>query len=553
MADTGSMPSDLHFLSVAEAAKLIAEKRLSPVELAHAFLNRIETLNPQLNAYLLATADRALYQARAAEAEIMAGHYRGPLHGIPYALPDIYCTAGIRTTGHSRSAANFVPVEDAHAVARLTQAGAVLLGKLTMYEFAHGGPGFDLPWPPARNPWDRDRMTGGASSGSGTAVAAGLAMAALGADTGGGIREPAAYCGLAGLKPTYGLVSRRGIWTSSFSYDHAGPMTWTVEDAGLMLQALAGHDPFDPASATRAVPDYAGAINGDIRSLRIGVLRHQYEVEVPITSVAREAMDVALDVLRGLGAIIEDVSLRPLQDYSDVQIVGAGCELLAVHEAGLRASPDLFGEDFLGRSLPAVLLRAEDYVNSHRERRVMMAEASQLWTRYDAIITAGPGPAPPLDAWRTIRFWREASLTAPFNVLGGPALAHCIGYSPEGLPLSMQVIGKPFTDATVLRIGAAYERATSWRRYRPTLDPQAKFATGLPSAPDAAPAEISGAERDAIALVVRRAGLTLSERQFELLCAAAPYVDGMARRLRTSHGFAAQPANIFRFTGYTVP
>ncbi|GGJ38675.1 amidase [Neoroseomonas lacus] len=550
MPDTASAPAELHHLTIAEAAALIAARRLSPVELTRAFLARIEAVDPQLNAYLLVTADLALNQAREAEAEIMAGRYRGPLHGIPYALKDIYCTAGIRTTGHSRSAQHFVPSEDAETVARLRMAGAVLLGKLATHEFAHGGPSFDLPWPPARNPWDRGRITGGSSSGSGAAVAAGLAMGALGSDTGGSIRNPAALCGLAGLKPTYGLISRRGIWTNSFSYDHAGPMTWTVEDCALMLQSLAGHDPLDPASATLAVPDYAAALTGDIRGLRIGVLRHQYEVEVPVPAVVRVAMEAALEVLRGLGATLEEVRIRPAQDYTDVKIVGAESELYAVHEAGLRANPGLFGEDFLGRSLAAVLIRAEDYVNSQRERRAMVAEAKPLWSRFDALVTAGPGPAVPLDAWRTIQFWQKPSLTTPFNVLGGPALAHCIGYTPEGLPLSMQVVGAPFADATVMRIADAYERATPWRQRRPVLDPKAAFSTALPPLPDPTPAEISAADRDAVALVARRAGLSLNERQFELLCASAPYVEAMARRLRRPRGFAEEPSNVFRFTGY---
>ncbi|MBC4018698.1 amidase [Siccirubricoccus deserti] len=548
MPDTA--PAALHHLTIAEAARLIAARKLSPVELTRAFLTRIEAVDPQLNAYLLVTAEQALDQARQAESDIMAGDHRGPLHGIPYALKDIYCTAGIRTTGHSRSAQDFVPTEDADTVARLKAAGAVLLGKLATHEFAHGGPSFDLPWPPARNPWDRDRFTGGSSSGSGAAVAAGLAMGALGSDTGGSIRNPAALCGLVGLKPTYGLISRRGIWTNSFSFDHAGPMTWTVEDCALILRSLAGHDPLDPASAARPVPDYLAALTGDIRGLRIGLLRHQFEVEVPVPPVVREAMEAALDVLRGLGAEVEEVRIRPAQDYADVKIIGAESELYAVHEAGLRANPGVFGEDFLGRSLAAVLIRAEDYVNSQRERRTMVAEVKPLWARYDALITAGPGPAPLLDAWRTIQFWQKASLTTPFNVLGGPALAQCIGFSAEGLPLSMQVIGRPFADATVLRIADAYERATPWRGRRPALDEAASFSTALPPVPEPTPAAIPAAERDGIALVARRAGLTLDERQFELLCAAAPYVRAMAGRLRTPRGFAGDTSNVFRFTGY---
>ena len=550
MPDTAP-PAALHDLTIAEASQLIAARKLSPVELTRAFLDRIEAIDPQLDSYLLVTAGQAMDQARQAEAEIMAGHCKGPLHGIPYALKDIYCTAGIRTTGHSRSQQAYVPTEDAETVARLRDAGAVLLGKLATHEFAHGGPSFDLPWPPARNPWDRSRITGGSSSGSGAAVAAGLAMGAMGSDTGGSIRNPAALCGLVGLKPTYGLISRRGIWTNSFSYDHAGPMTWTALDCALMLQTLAGHDPLDPASVARPVPDYRAALTGDIRGLRIGVLRHQFEVEAPVPPVVRLAMDEALGVLRALGAELSEIRIRSMQDYGDVKITAAESELYAVHEPGLRANPGLFGEDFLGRSLPAILIRAEDYVNAQRERRAMLAEAKPLWDRYDAMITAGPGPAPLLESWRTIHFWQKASLTTAFNVLGGPALAQCIGYSPGGLPLSMQVVGRPFADATVLRIADAYERATPWRQRRPALQANAALSSPLPPLPDPTPAEVSQAGRDAIAMVARRAGLTLNERQFELLCAAAPYVDAMTGRLRTPRPFEAPPAHVFRFTGYT--
>ena len=244
--DAANLGTDLHFLTIAEAASLIERRQLSPVALTRAFLDRVAAIDPQLNAYVLVTADQALDQARVAEAEIMAGNYRGPMHGIPFALKDIYCTAGIRTTSHSRTRADYVPDFDATTVAKLHQAGAILLGKLATHEFAHGGPSFDLPWPPARNPWNREHATGGSSSGSGAGVAAGLMMGALGSDTGGSIRNPAALCGLAGLKPTYGLVSRFGVYTNSFSYDHAGPMTWSVEDCAIMLQAIAGHDPKDP-------------------------------------------------------------------------------------------------------------------------------------------------------------------------------------------------------------------------------------------------------------------------------------------------------------------
>src|SRR3978361_220852 len=260
----------LHHLSIFDAARLIEQRRLSPVELTQAYLDRIQTFDPQLNAYLLVVADRALAQARAAEADIAAGRYRGPMPGIPFSLKDIYCTAGIRTTCQSRTLADYVPDFDATTVARLYDAGAVLLGKLSTHEFAHGGPSFDLPWPVARNPWNREHATGGSSSGSGASVAAGLAPGSLGSDTGGSIRNPAALCGLVGLKPTYGLVSPSGGYTNSFSYDHAGPMTWTVEDCAILLGTIAGHDPNDPASSRHEIPDYRTALVGGVKGLRIG-------------------------------------------------------------------------------------------------------------------------------------------------------------------------------------------------------------------------------------------------------------------------------------------
>ena len=546
--DAAPRTTDLHFLSIAEAARLIERRQLSPVALTRAFLDRIAAIDPQLDAYLLVTAEQALDQARAAEAEIMAGSYRGAMHGIPIALKDIYCTAGIRTTSHSRTRADYVPDFDATTVAKLRQAGAVLLGKLATHEFAHGGPSFDLPWPPARNPWNREHFTGGSSSGSGAGVAAGLMMGALGSDTGGSIRNPAALCGLAGLKPTYGLVSRFGVYTNSFSYDHAGPMTWSVDDCAIMLQAIAGHDPNDPASADRPLQDYRAALTGGIKGLRIGVLRHLFEQDAPIPPAAMAAMQAALDVLRGLGATLEDTRIRPAQAYHDVKITGAESELYAVHEPALRMRLGDFGEDFLGRTLGALLMSGPDYVQASRWRRVLVAEMAPLYAKYDVLVTAGPGPAPRLETWRTISFWQRASLTTPFNVLGGPALAQCIGFTADGLPLSMQIVGRPFDDATVLRVAHAYEGATPWRDRRPTLDPDAAVSSMLPSVPEPAQPEIGAARRDEIAAACRRAGLTLNERHFQQLCATAPYVEAMVGRLRRDPQFYEEPASIVAFS-----
>src|SRR5881227_4146054 len=288
------------FLTIVEGAKLIQQRELSPVELVDSRLARIEKFDGRLHSFIRVLADSARAEARAAEAEIAAGKYRGPLHGIPLGLKDIYETAGIPTTGHSKVMQDHVPKADAFSLARLRDAGAVVMGKLATHEFAFGGPSFDLPWPPARNPWDTSRFTGGSSSGTGAAVAAGLVLGGTGSDTGGSIRGPAAYCGLAGIKPTYGLISRRGILPLGFSLDHAGPMAWTAEDSAILLQAMAGHDPADPASANHPIPDYRAALQGEVKGLRIGLIRHFYERDNEANSATRQAIAAAAQTLEGL-------------------------------------------------------------------------------------------------------------------------------------------------------------------------------------------------------------------------------------------------------------
>jgi aspartyl-tRNA(Asn)/glutamyl-tRNA(Gln) amidotransferase subunit A len=540
-------PTELHWLTIADAARLIESRRLSPLELTDALLARIDALDPQLNAFLLPTPEKARGQAKAAEREIMAGRYRGPLHGIPFGLKDIYATAGIRTTSHSKICENLVPTEDATTVAKLYQAGGVLLGKLATHEFAHGGPSFDLPWPPARNPWNRDHFTGGSSSGAGAAVAAGFVPGALGSDTGGSIRGPAALCGIVGLKPTYGLVSRAGIYANSFTFDHAGPMTWTVEDCAILLQAIAGYDPKDPASANRPIPDYRGALTGDIRGLRIGIVRHLYEDDITIASEVRAALEEAYAVFRSLGATLEDVRIRPAADYYAVKITIAESEQYAIHEEELRTRPGDFGADFLGRALPAVLYSGTDYVQAQRERRLMLAQMTPIYEKFDVLVTpTAPAPAPRLGTWRTISFWQNSSLTTPFNVTAGPALAQCMGFTPIGLPLSLQLAGRPFDEATVLRAAHAYETATNWRSRRPSVDPAAAFPTDPP--PPVRPEPVNDPAVRAIVLAACRcADLSLNDSQIEMICAAAPYVMAMTRRLRRERDFREEPANIFQF------
>ena len=305
---------DLTFITIAEASYLFRARRLSPVDLTKALLERIDRLDGRLNAFITVTAELALEQAREAESEMSRGHYRGPMHGIPYGLKDIYDTKGIRTTAHSRICADNIPTADARCVERLALAGAVLVGKLGTHEFAIGGPSHDLPWPIPRNPWQLEHYVGGSSSGSAAAVAAGFVPAALGTDTGASIRNPAALAGIVGLKPTYGLLSRRGVIPNAYTFDTCGPMAWTVEDCAIMLQALAGYDPLDPASLQAPIPDYIAALRTDLRRVRIGVIRHFWEDDSPANAEMCAAMDEAVRVLRSLGAICEDIRVRPMHD-----------------------------------------------------------------------------------------------------------------------------------------------------------------------------------------------------------------------------------------------
>ena len=274
----------------------------------------------------------------------MAGNCRGPLHGIPIGLKDIYETKGVPTTGHSKVLIDHVPQQDATSVRRLTEAGAIVLGKLATHEFALGGPSFDLPWPPARNPWDTSRFTGGSSSGTGAAVAAGLVLGGTGSDTGGSIRGPAAFCGLAGLKPSYGRISRAGILPLAFSLDHAGPMAWTAEDCAIMLQAMAGHDPADPASANRPVPDYRAALSGDVKGLRIGLIRHFYENDNPANEATRQGIAAAVKVFEDLGCSVRELRLSPLADWAACGVMIMLSEAYAIHQATLRERFGDYGE-----------------------------------------------------------------------------------------------------------------------------------------------------------------------------------------------------------------
>ena len=463
--------SDLHFLTIAEASKLLQSREISAVELTEHLLARIDAVNPKIDAYVLVTAERALKDAQAADTTL-ASKDGGPLTGIPIGLKDIYDTRGIRTTSGSHLHADRVPSADSACAAKLKEAGTVLLGKLQTHEFAFGGPSWDLPAPPARNPWNTDHFTGGSSSGSGAAMAAGLALGTLGTDTAGSIRMPAYFCGIAGVKPTYGRVSRRGVSPLGYSLDHCGPMTWTIRDSAMILQALAGYDPQDPGSADKPVPDYAMALTGDIKGLKVGHIRHFYDGDDHADDTVRQAMDQSVEVLTGLGAAVEPVQLAsPLQDYHACNMVIMMGEAMALHEPTMRATPEKYGEIFRDRMMLASVLSAQDYVQAVRMRRVLAAEVQAQFAKYDVLITAGGWtPAPPLDGMSPLYVFQRPLLTSPFNVTGSPVASVCNGFSADGLPVGMQIIGTPFDEETVMRVGDAFENATEWRNKRPALN-----------------------------------------------------------------------------------
>jgi aspartyl-tRNA(Asn)/glutamyl-tRNA(Gln) amidotransferase subunit A len=456
--------------TIAETSRRIAARKLSPVELTKAHLERIKRLDPALNAFLLITEERALADAKAAEARQMSGGLRGRLDGIPIAHKDIYNTAGIRTTAHSRLLEHNVPARDAHIVKKWADAGTVMLGKLATHEFAFGGPSFDVPWPPARNPWNRDHFTAGSSSGTGAAVAAGLILGGTGSDTGGSIRGPAALCGIAGIKPTYGLSSRTGILPLAYTLDHAGPMAWTAEDCALLLQGMAGHDPQDPASVDRPVADFTSEIGKGAKGLRIGVARHFFETDHPVSAATRAGIDAAMNFFAKEGAEVRDIKLSPAMDWHAVGYLIMISEAFTLHAPWLRERFADYGELFRDRVALAALAGGPDIVQAVRRRRVLCQEMAAAMADLDILVSASqPGEATRIDQVPKWANMEKPSFTMPCNVTGFPAISICTGFGEGGLPVSMQLAGKPFTEPMLFRAAHAYETAMPWRAKRPKL------------------------------------------------------------------------------------
>lgn len=464
------MTDALHWLGAAEAARAFARRALSPVELMRALLDRIAAIDPAINAFIRLDAETALAAARAAEAEIAAGRIRGPLHGVPVGIKDIIDVAGLPTTCHSRVLLDNMAGRDAACVARLRQAGAIVLGKLSTHEFAIGGPSFDLPFPPARNPWNRAHHPGGSSSGSGAGLAAGFFPMALGTDTGGSIRNPASACGIVGLKPTYGLVSRRGVFPLAFTLDHVGPMTRRVADTALLLDCLAGHDPEDPGSVAVPRGHYAAGLERGVRGLRIGYVRHFHETDMPAEPETAGALDEVARTLAAEGAELREVTLPSLNEFAAVNRIILNTEAWAIHAPWLRARPHEYGRLGRTRLMAGAFLQAGDYVQASRRRHEMIAAVNAALGEVDVLLCASSmEPASPIeDAEATARTYPRQART-PFNVTGHPALAMMAGLSSAGLPLSVQFAGRAFDEATVLRVARAWERAAGTDARHPAL------------------------------------------------------------------------------------
>jgi aspartyl-tRNA(Asn)/glutamyl-tRNA(Gln) amidotransferase subunit A len=460
------MSDAIAYASIRELATRYRKRELSPVEVTRALLARIEKLDPTLHAFVTVTADRALADARAAEEALGRGDGR-PLLGIPVAHKDIYLTRGIRTTGGSALLADWIPDEDSTCARRWQEAGTVLLGKLITHEFAMGLQFPGHRFPPARNPWNLNHIPGGSSSGSGAALAAGLVHGATGSDTGGSIRGPAAFCGVVGLKPTYGRSSRAGVLTLSWTLDHTGPLARTVEDCALLMQPLAGRDPLDPASSRMPVDDYAAALTGDVRGARVGVVRN-YFFEGIDPEVER-AFEEAMATLRRLGADVRDVQIPSLRaTHSFLLILLA--EAWAYHERDLREHPELYGDVLRERFQAGALITGGEYVQAQRIRSEICREAAEVLRDVDVLATpTTPRPATPFAEAHNPEFGFPRSNMPPFNITGSPTLALPCGFSSSGLPLSLQLAGRPFEEATVLRVGHAYEQATAWHRRRPPV------------------------------------------------------------------------------------
>ena len=466
---------EICYMSAGDLGRLIRGGEISPVEVIEAHLSRIRATEPVLNSFITLLPEEALASARQAERDIRAGRYRGPLHGIPVGLKDLFNTGGVRTTSGSRIYDTFVPTEDCTVAARFREAGAILLGKLNMHQFAYGPTGENPDYGHMHNPWNPELVSGGSSGGSGSAAAAGQCTITTGSDTGGSIRIPAALCGIVGLKPTYGRVSRHGLTPLAWSMDHPGPMVRTVEDAAITMNIIAGHDPHDVASSSLPVPDYTAALTGDVRGLRIGAPRQYFEA--PLDPEVRGSVNAALSQLEALGAELVEVEFPEFNDAAAISTTMLMAEASAALRDLLHTDGDKLYEPVRLRLEAGLFISAADYLRAQQARAIFDRAARRLLEDVDLL--AGPTEpvtAPPLLQQQVLAGEQEigtvaalTQYTRPYNITGFPAISVPCGFSAEGMPIGLQLAGRPFDEATVLRAAHAYEQATDWHTRRPPV------------------------------------------------------------------------------------
>ena len=481
---------DIDELTIAEIGWRIKSKKVSPVALTERYLERIERLNPLLNAYVSVTADQALQDARTAEREIAAGKCRGPLQGIPFSIKDNIATQAVRTTAGSKILAEWVPDFDATAVARLRQAGAIILGKTNMHEWAAGSTTINPFYGTTRNPWEPTRISGGSSGGSAAAIAASLCLASLGTDNMGSVRIPAAFCGVIGLKPTYGRISRFGDvpGTGGESTDHFGILTKTVADCALVLETIAGHDPNDPLSANEPVPRYSKSITKEVKGLKLGLIKGYFEelmADELMVGEVKETFKRSVEVLASLGMRTEDVRIPRMNLVPLVQNCTSRVENVAAHIPHLKARARDYSQPLLYRQVCALTIPAQTYVIAQKVRRIICQEFDDALGRVDVIATPTVGTfAPTIDecaegfievdgvkiSLQDKRGNFGVLCTMPFNLTGLPAISICCGFSSTGLPIGLQLAGRLFEESTVLQVARAYEQAAGWYRTKPNLD-----------------------------------------------------------------------------------
>ena len=469
-------------LTIAGVAPRIAAREVSPVELTACYLDRVKRLNPVLNAYSTVMEDDALAAAREAEQEIGGGRYRGPLHGIPVSIKDNLAVKGYPTTAGSQILKDWKPDFDATVVARLREAGAIVLGKNNMHEWAGGGTTMNPYFGTTYNPWDTSRVPGGSSGGSAAAVAADLCLISIGTDNAGSVRNPAAWCGTVGLKATYGRVSRYGgvAGTGGFSSDHFGPFTKTVEDCALVLGAIAGEDPNDPLSSPESVPDYREGMGGAVAGMKVGVVNSYFD-ELMVDEVAKSFQD-ALAALESLGMQVKEITIPHMDAVPAVQTATSRCENLVAHEPYLRKQPRDYSPELLYRNIASLTVPASSYVTSQRVRRVICREFEETLQDVQVIVAPTVGIAAPTIEeckqgfaeieGRRIPFRHPSGsigtrCTIPFNVTGLPALSVCCGFTASGLPIGLQIVGACFEESRVFQVAHTYERAAKWYERKP--------------------------------------------------------------------------------------